>query len=242
MRTLARVAIAASSLAALAGTAVAASVTYPTKPIRVLVGFAPGGGSDTIGRIVGPKLSEGLGQPIVIDNRPGALSYGSAGHGSFAHLGMELFKHAAGVDMVHVPYKGAGPAMVDLIGGQIQLLFSSAVAAGPALKMGKAKALAVTSARRAKALPELPTIAESGVPNFELSGWYGVVAPAGTPEPLIVMLNQHIARVLALPDVQARLSDDGSEPTPTTPAQFRASIAKEIQRWKTLVQQTKLSL
>ena len=307
-----------------AATAVAATNNpYPTKPVRMLVGFAPGGGSDTLGRLVGQKLSENLGQPIVIDNRPGAngviameltarapadgytllvvsgssvvsatlvtkvafdinkafapvsllamqpyvllvpqslpvnnvkelivyakgkpgaLNYGSSGHGSSAHLGMELFKQMAGVDMVHIAYKGIGPAIADLMSGRVQLLFGSAVSAGNAAKTGRVKALAVTSARRAKSLPDLPTIADSGVPNFDLSGWYGVVAPAGTPQAVIARLNEEISRVLASPEIQTRLSNDGSEATPTTPAQLRQIIANEIQRWQKLMQQTNLGL
>ena len=307
-----------------AASAVAAtSNAYPTKPVRMLVGFAPGGGSDTLGRLVGQKLSESIRQPIVIDNRPGAggviamemaarapadgytvmvvsgssvvsatlvtkvafdinkafapisllatqpyvllvpqslpvnsvkeliahakakpgaLNYGSSGHGSSAHLGMELFKQMAGVDMVHIAYKGIGPAIVDLMSGRVQLLFGSAVSAGNAAKTGRVKALAVTSARRAKSLPDLPTIAESGVPNFDLTGWYGVVAPAGTPQAVIAKLNQKLAQLLASPEIQTRLSNDGSEATPTTPAQFRQIIANDIQRWQKLMQQTNLGL
>lgn len=323
MRSLAAIAIGSCWSLAATGAVAATNNPYPTKPVRMLVGFAPGGGSDTLGRLVGQKLSENLGQPIVIDNRPGAggviameltarapadgytlmvvsgssvvsatlvtkvafdinkafapisllatqpyvllvpqslpvnsvkeliahakakpgaLNYGSSGHGSSAHLGMELFKQMAGVDMVHIPYKGIGPAIADLMSGRVQLLFGSAVSAGNAAKTGKVKALAVTSARRAKSLPDLPTIAESGVPNFDLSGWYGVVAPAGTPQAIIAKLNQEIARVLASPEIQTRLSNDGSEATPTTPAQFRQIIANEIQRWQKLMQQTNLGL
>jgi tripartite-type tricarboxylate transporter receptor subunit TctC len=153
---------------------------------------------------------------------------------------MELFKQRAGVDMVHIAYKGIGPAILDLIGGQIQLLFGSAVSAGAAIKTGKVRALAVTSARRAKSLPDLPTIAESGVANFDLSGWYGLVAPAGAPQPIIAKLNREVARVLSSPDMQARLSGDGSEPAPSTPAQLAATISHEIQTWQRLVQQTNL--
>ena len=174
--------------------------------------------------------------------KPGALNYGSSGHGSSAHLGMELFKQMAGVDMVHIAYKGIGPAIVDLMGGRVQLLFGSAVSAGNAAKTGRVKALAVASARRAKSLPDLPTIAESGVPNFDLTGWYGVVAPAGTPPAVIAKLNQEIAQLLASPEIQTRLSNDGSEATPTTPAQFKQIIANDIQRWQKLMQQTNLGL
>jgi tripartite-type tricarboxylate transporter receptor subunit TctC len=296
---------------------------YPTKSVRVLVGFAPGGGSDTLGRIVGQRLSERLSQPVVIDNRPGAngviameltakapadgytlmlisgssvvsatlvtkvtydlnkafapvsllamqpyillvprplpvntvkelvqyakskpgaLNYGSSGHGSSAHLGMELLKQMAGLDMVHVAYKGIGPAIVDLVGGQVQLLFASAVSAAPALQTGKVKALAVTSLQRAKALPELPTVAESGVPGFDLTGWYGVVGPAGTPQYAVAKLNQDLRHVLNLPDVQSRLSDDGSEAAPGTPAQFRETISQEIQKWRKLMERSNFVL
>jgi tripartite-type tricarboxylate transporter receptor subunit TctC len=299
------------------------STAYPTKPVRVVAGFAPGGGSDTLGRLVGQKLSELLGQPFIIDNRPGAngviameltakapadgytlmvisgssvvsatlvtkvafdinkafdpisllakqpyvllvtqslpvndvkqlvayaksrpgaLNYGSSGHGSSAHLGMELFKQMAGVDMVHIAYKGVGPAIADLIAGRVQLLFGSAVSAGAAVKTGKVRALAVAGAHRAKALPDLPTIAESGVPKFDLTGWYGLVAPAGVPQPVIAKLNQSVARALNSPDVQSRLGHDGSEPSPGTPQQLAETIANEIQRWRKLMQQTNLKL
>lgn len=307
-----------------AATAASSSVpAFPTKPVRVLVGFAPGGGSDTLGRLVAPRLSELLGQPLVIDNRPGAngviamdlaakapadgytlmiasgssvvsatlvtkvdfdinkafapisllakqpyvlmvsqslpvtdvkglvsyakskpgaLNYGSSGHGSSAHLGMELFKQMAGVEMTHIAYKGIGPAITELIGGQIQLLFGSAVSAGAAVKTGKVRALAVTSARRAKALPELPTIAESGVPKFDLTGWYGLVAPAGVPRAIISQLNQAVGRALNVPEVQSRLTSDGSEAAAGTPEQFGQTIAREIETWRKLMQQTQLKL
>lgn len=299
------------------------SNAYPTKPVRLIVGFAPGGGSDTLGRMVGHRLSESLGQSIVIDNRPGAngviamemtarapadgytlmvisgssvvsaalvskggldikksfapisllamqpyallvpqslpvnsvkelisyakskpgaLNYGSSGYGSSAHLGMELFKQMAGVDMTHVAYKGIGPAIVDLMSGRVQLLFGSAVSAGTAAKSGKVKVLAVTSAKRAKALPDLPTIAEAGVTNFDLTGWYGLVAPEGTPQPIIAKLTQEVSRVLALPDIQSRLNTDGSEAAPTTPAQMTKVIVDEIERWQKLMRQTNLKL
>jgi len=173
-------------------------------------------------------------------SKPGALNYGSSGQGSAAHLGMELFKQAAGVDMAHIPYKGIGPAITELMGGQIHLLFGSTVSAGAAVATGKVRALAVTSMRRAKALPDLPTIAESGVSNFDLTGWYGLVAPAGVPGPVITKLNQAAAHVLSLPDVQNKLTRDGSEPVPSTPAQLATTIAKEIRTWKKLMQQSNL--
>jgi tripartite-type tricarboxylate transporter receptor subunit TctC len=308
--------------AATATAATPAKSDYPSKPIRILVGFEPGGGSDTLTRLITPKLTEILGQALVIDNRPGAngvismeltaraspdgytllnlsassvvsaalltrvsfdttrafapvsmltrypyvllvsqsmpanvkdliayaknkpgaLSYGSSGFGSAAHLGMELLKQTAGLDMVHVPYKGVGPAITDLIGGRIQLLFGSTVSSAAAVKTAKVRAIAVTSARRAKALPDLPTIAESGVPKFDLTGWYGLVGPAGVPQPVVAKLNQAVAHVMSLPDVQSALNRDGSEPAPSTPGELAQTVVREVRTWKKVMQQSNLKL
>lgn len=289
---------------------------YPSKPIRVLVGFAPGGGSDILSRAVGQKLAERWGQPVVTDNRagaggtialdlaaraapdgytllvisgsqitnatlvtkvpfdiraayapitqmtsqpyvllehpsvpaksvkeliayakanPGKLNYASSGTGSSAHLGMELFKSLAHVDMVHVPYKGSGQALIDLLGGQVQLLLASAISAGPHLKAGKLRALGVTSGKRSPHLPDLPAIAEAGVPGFDVIGWYGLVAPAGTPPVIIAALNREVAQILRTADVQDKLAADGTDAAPGTPAQFRTTIVQEIEKWTQLV-------
>ena len=289
--------------------------TYPSKPIRVLVGFAPGGGSDILSRAVGQKLAERWGQPVVTDNRAGAggtialelaaraapdgytllvisgsqitnatlvtkvpfdirvayapitqmtsqpyvllehpsvpaksvkeliayakanagkLNYASSGTGSSAHLGMELFKSLAHVDMVHVPYKGSGQALIDLLGGQVQLLLASAISAGPHLKTGKLRALGVTSARRSPHLPDLPAIAEV-VPGFDVTGWYGLVAPAGTAPAIVAALNREVAQILRTADLQEKLAADGTDAAPGTPAQFKTTIVQEIEKWTGLV-------
>lgn len=307
---------------AVSGPTLAQSKSYPTKPVRVLVGFAPGGGSDTLARLVGTPLGERLGQSMIIDNRPGgngviamnlatnaqpdgytlmvlsnssvvsaslltkvpydvreayspismiavqpyvltvsrtlpintvkeliahakaqkgALNYGSSGQGSSAHLGMELFKHMAGVDITHIPYKGIGPAMVDLSTGQVQLLFASAVAAGAAARTGKVKPLAVGSRRRAEGLPDIPTVEESGLPGFELTGWFGLVGPAGLPADVVSRLNREVVSILSQPAVKARLANDGSEASPGSPAAFRKTMLSEIDRWAKLIKQANLN-
>jgi len=297
--------------------------SYPTKPVRVLVGFAPGGGSDLLGRIVAQKLSERLGQPMIVDNRPGgngviamtlaaqssadgytlmvlsnssavsaahltkvsfdvnrafspismiavqpyvllvtnsvpatnvkeliafakskngALNYGSSGHGSSAHLGMELLKHMAKIDMVHIAYKGIGPAFIDLASGQVQTLFASAVSAGNAVRTGKIRAIAVGSLKRAQGLPDLPTVAESGLTGFELTGWFALVGPAHMPSDIVSMLNRELTQSLNAADVKAKLANDGSEASPGTPEELRKTMAREIAMWGKLIADTKLKL
>lgn len=325
MKRLHALRIAAFALAALSNPVGAAGTgpAYPSKPVRVLVGFAPGGGSDILSRAVGQKLAEAWNQPVITDNRPGAggtialelaaratpdghtllvisgsqitnaslvtkvrfdlriayapitqmtsqpyvllehpsvpaksvkelieyakanpgkLNYASSGTGSSAHLGMELFNALAGTRMVHVPYKGSGQALIDLIGGQVQLLLASAISAGPHLKSGKLRALGVTSAKRAAGLPDLPTIAESGLRGFDVTGWYGLVAPAGTPAALVRLVNAEVARILQSADFRAKLAADGSEAAPSTPAEFRSIISGEIEKWTKLVRTAGIKL
>ena len=296
---------------------------YPTKPIRILVGFAPGGGSDLLSRLIGQKMSERWGQAVVTDNRPGAggtialdlaakaapngytllvisgsqitnatlvtrvpfdirtmyspitqltsqpyvllvhpsveaktvkelvayakanpgrLNYASSGTGSSAHLGMELFSALAHVKMVHVPYKGSGQALIDLIGGQVQLLLASAISAAPNLKSGKVRALGVTSAKRSRNMPDLPTIAEAGVPGFDVTGWYGIVAPPATPRALVDKLNRELVTLIDDPSVEDKLAADGAEAAPSTPAQFQKTIRDEIDKWTRLVQANSIKL
>lgn len=295
----------------------AAATAYPVKPIRVLVGFSPGGGSDLISRAMGQKLAERWGQPVVTDNRagaggtialelaaraapdgytllvvsgsqitnatlvtrvpfdlraayspiaqmttqpyvllahpsvpartvkeliaharahPGKLNYASSGTGSTAHLGMELFKSLAQVDLVHVPYKGSGQALIDLLGGQVHALLASTIASGPHMKTGKLRALAVTSGKRARLLPELPTVAETGVAGFDVTGWYGLVAPKGTPAAIVEGLSREVGRIMRSPDVEDKLAADGTEAAPSTPAQFSITIVQEIEKWTRVVQ------
>ena len=163
------------------------------------------------------------------------LNYGSSGTGGPAHLGGELFKIDAGVDMLHIPYKGTGPAVIDLVGGQLQVGLLSLASSMPHVKSGRLKALAVTSPKRAIVAPELPTIAESGYPGFEVRSWYGLLAPAGTPKTIIDKLSSQIAAVLRQPEVIAKLASDGAEPGGDTPAEFAAYIKSEAERWGKVV-------
>ena len=300
--------------AALPGGAGAAE-EYPTRPIRMLVGFAPGGGTDLTARPVAQKLGELLGQQVIVENRPGvggniatelvvraapdgytllmgtiaalsinptlyrdltfdpekdlapviqvvdvanvlalhpsvpansvkelialakqrSLSAGSSGIGATGHLSIELFNLLAGVKLVHVPYKGGGPAMTDLVGGQVDLVFATTASAGPQMKGGRIKGIAVTTARRSALMPELPTVAEAGVPGFEVNNWYGLVAPAKTPRAIIDRLNAATTKVLNSPEVKATLYGQGLDPAPGTPEQFGAYIRSERIKWAKVI-------
>ena len=281
---------------------------YPTKPIRVIVTISAGGGPDVVVRMVSQIVNEKLGQPFVVDNRPGggtvlatdlvanaapdgytllsstdtlmlvgamkrvnydvrkafepvvqmtaqwyvmvvnpslpiksvkeliayakarpdALSYGSQGMGTTGHLSMERFKTLTGARMVHVPYKGAAPALLDIIGGQIHTMFSSAVSALPHIGSGKLRGIAVTSPKRLSFLPDMPTVAESGVADFRASNAYNLVAPAGTPRAIVLALNHAISSGLNTPAMVKRLTTDGAEPAPpATPDEFKAMMARE---------------
>ena len=293
---------------------------YPDRPIRFIVGFAPGGVTDIVARALGQKLYERLGQQVVVDNRaggsgtiaavmtakappdgytllmssistmatnvstsahlpydpvrdfapitlvlvtpylatvnaalpaanlrdfialaktkPGQLNFGSSGTGGGAHLAVELFKVTAGIELTHVPYKGASLALTDLMGGHIQLTFSQPPIVLPHIKTGKVKGLAITSAHRLAALPDFPTVAESGLAGYEATSWQGLVAPAGTPRAIIVKLNGEIRRALQLPDIGARLAAEGSEAGVTTPDEFGAYIRREIAKWSKVVKES----
>jgi len=167
--------------------------------------------------------------------QPGKLSYGSSGAGNAGHLAGELFKTMAKVDMVHIPYKGGAPAMVDLIAGQIQLVFASAPTSVPQIKAGKIRALAVTTARRSAVLPDLPTVAESGLPGFEADNWYGIVTVAGTPRAIIDRLNAEIVRALQSPDVKQMLFTQGLEVKTSTPQAFGAYMKSEFDKWAKVI-------
>ncbi len=167
--------------------------------------------------------------------RPGKLSYGSAGSGAPSHLAVELLKVMTRIDVVHVPYKGMAPALTDLIGGQLQLSIPTIAAGLPLTRAGKLRALAVTGAHRAPAEPELPTVAEAGVPGYQASNWYGFAAPAQTPRAIVNKLNQEFARILAAPEVREKLLVVGMEPATTTPAQFADFIKSEMSKWARVV-------
>jgi len=307
-----------ASSAAQSGTA-----PYPTKPVRLLVPFAPGGGTDITARSIAQGLTERLGQQFVADNRPGAngtiavdvlskalpdghtismissshsvnasliknlpydlakdvqpitqattqpyalvvhpsvqaktvkdlialakakpgqLNYGSSGTGGLSHLSGALFGHLAQIDIVHVPYKGGNPAMIDVIAGQIQMLYSTILQAQSHIKTGKLRPLAVTTAKRSRAAPELPTMNEAGVKGYEVAGWYGVIAPLKTPQPIIARLNKEIVAILHLPELASRLAADGSEPVGSTPEQFGAHIRTEVTKWAKLTKQMNIRM
>jgi tripartite-type tricarboxylate transporter receptor subunit TctC len=172
-------------------------------------------------------------------SKPGELNYGSGGVGTAPHLAGELFNHMAGVKMVHIPYKGSGPALTELLGGHLSLMFNTMAQTTPHVKAGTLRGLAVTSAKRSEAIPELPTVAESGLPGYEKVGWFGVLAPAGTPKEIVTKLNIEINKVLNMPDVKGRLASLGSEPTGiTTPEQFAAFIKAEITKWAKVVKES----
>ena len=173
--------------------------------------------------------------------QPGKLTYGSSGAGNAGHLAAELFKSMTKTDMVHVPYKGGAPAMIDLIAGQVQLVFSSAPTAVPQVKAGKVRALAVTTLRRSAVLPDLPTIAESGLPGYEADNWYGIVTTAGTPRPIIEYLNAEINRALTSPDVKQILFLQGLEVRTSTPAEFGAYMKSEFDKWAKVIKDAGIS-
>jgi tripartite-type tricarboxylate transporter receptor subunit TctC len=173
--------------------------------------------------------------------KPGQLSYASSGNGSGPHLGFELLKSVARIDVVHVPYKGAGPANVDLISGQVQAMFNNFLAAMPQIKAGRLRVLAVTSDKRSPVMPELPTLAESGLPGFDVTGWYALLAPAGTPREIVNKVQADVAGALRVPAVHSRLASEGAEPVGTTPDQFAKFLAAEIRKWGTVIRDAKVT-
>ncbi len=289
---------------------------YPTKPIRIIAPFSPGGGTDFIGRFIAQKLTERLGQSVIVDNRPGAggnlgaelavkaapdgytlllvagsytvnpslyklsfdsanditpivllsqgpfvvavhpsvpvktlqelidyakknpdkLAYGSAGSGSVTHLAGELFLDMAKVKMVHVPYKGTGPMLNDAIAGTVQVLFGSVATTLQHIKSGRLRGLAVTTAKRIAAAPELPTVAEAGVPGYEVTLWHGLVGPKGIPRPIVDRLNSEVEIALKVKETGEHLAADGVTPAGGTPEQFQALIKSDIERWRKVVQ------
>ena len=290
---------------------------YPTKPVKLVVPFPPGGSLDITGRLLAQKLTEVWGQPVVVENKPGAggnigadlvakspsdgytillgalsthavnpnlyakmpydavkdfapitliaitpnvlvvnaaspvnnvrefiayakanpgkLAFGSGSNGSAGHLAGELFKVETGSDAVHVPFKGGAPATQALLAGDTQFMFDNLANAMAQVKAGKLKALAVTTAQRSPLVPELPTMAEAGLPGFDISTWYGLFAPAGTPPAVVAKWNADVAKILNSPDVRAKLVADGAEPSPNTPEQFAQMIARELSKYARIV-------
>jgi tripartite-type tricarboxylate transporter receptor subunit TctC len=174
--------------------------------------------------------------------KPGQLTYASAGIGSPSHLAGELFKTMGGVDLVHVPYKGSGAALTDVIGGQVSISFGGLAAAAPQAKAGKLRILGVTTANRLAALPDVPTVAESGIPGFEVSSWFGVLAPVRTPDRIVRKLHTEIAKILLVADVRDRLASDGAEVVGNTPEEFAAFIRKELQKWAPVIKAARIEI
>jgi tripartite-type tricarboxylate transporter receptor subunit TctC len=310
-------AVLAAACLVLAGTGLAAAQNYPSRPVRLIIPFPPGGSNDVVGRLIAIKLGDRLGKQVVVDNRggaggvigteavakappdgytllvvsmahavnpwlyklnydpikdfapvgllakganvlvvtpslpvhsvaelialakkqPGDLQYASAGIGSFQHLGSELFKLMAGVDMLHVPFKGGGPALVDVVGGHTKVMFSSMVQTVPQIHSGKLRALGTGGLQRSAVLPEVPTIAEAGVPGYEAVNWWGIVAPVGTPQAIIDKLNTEILAVQNAPEVQKQFALEGGEPVPMKPDVFGAYMVSEMNKWEKVVKQ-----
>jgi tripartite-type tricarboxylate transporter receptor subunit TctC len=172
--------------------------------------------------------------------KPGALNFASAGNGSSGHLTAELFKSMAGIPVTHIPYKGAGPALIDVLAGQVHYMFANILSSLPYVKSGRVKGLAVTSARRSPIAPEIPTVEESGVKGYQVTSWYGVLAPAGTPQPIIDKLNTDINAVMKSSEMQTWLSRDGAVAVAATPDQFAQHIATEIARWRKVVKEARI--
>lgn len=187
--------------------------------------------------VVNPKLPvKSVAELIALAKaKPGTLNYGSSGIGGLSHLSGALFASLAKIDIAHVPYKGGAPAMTDVITGNIDMLFSTILQSHAHIEAGQLRPLAVTTAKRSQAAPQLPTMQEAGVPGFEVAGWYGVMAPAHTPPAIIAKLNKEIVRILHMPDVAKNLAIDGSEPVGSTPEEFKAHIAKEVAKWRKLI-------
>lgn len=173
---------------------------------------------------------------------PGKLTYASAGNGTSIHLAGEVFVSMAGLNIMHVPYKGSGPAITDLLGGQVDLMFDSITSARPHIQSGKLRALAVTTAKRSSALPEVPTIAEAGVPGYEVSPWFAVFAPAGTPPDVLARLNKVLNEAMKQPEISKKLESVGAEPIGSTPQELAAHLSKEIDRWGKLIKERNIRL
>lgn len=303
---------------------VLAAGEYPSRPVRIVVPYPPGGSADLIGRMVADKLSKSLGQPVVVENkggasgaigsesvaradpdghtllvgisdthalnpavnpklsyspqkdfepisllavqpfvlavgptvqaqsladfvkvakdRPGKVSFASNGPGGLQHLAMELLSGAAGMKALHVPYKGAGPALSDVMGGQVDAIFISLQGAGGNFKSGKLRPLAITAPKRLDVAPEIPTFAESGHPSFQVNQWYGLFAPKGTPPAIVAKLSEHVRAAMNAPDVSGKLRSAGTEPVGSGPDEFRTFLAREIDQWARVARENNIRI
>jgi tripartite-type tricarboxylate transporter receptor subunit TctC len=299
----------------------ASAQEYPARPVRFILPFPPGGGTDILGRVIAERLSANLGQPVVVENRggaggnvgaeaaarsspdgytlvlaapslaispslysklnydplkdfapvslvatvpnvmitdpsveaktlqefialarsrPGAMNFGSGGSGTSNHLAGELFNIVTGAKLVHVPYKGVNLAMQDVLSGRVQLVFIGIPAALPHIKAGRLRALALVAPQRSPALPDVPTIAEAGLKDFEVTTWYGVLAPAGTPRPIVMRLNAELVKIMHAPDTKERLAGIATDPHTSTPEEFAAYLKQEIAKWGDVVRKANL--
>jgi len=303
----------------------AAAADYPTRAIKMVVPFAPGGGTDVLGRIIGQRLSEQWGQPVVVENQPGAsggigtkaaakadpdgytllmastgalmaasaslapdgdfdvnkffapitvvaappylivinpnvpansiaeliklarekpkaLSFGSSGIGAASHLSGALFEKDAKIELLHVPYKGTGPAVTDLLGGRIDMMFSPSTTVQALIDGGQLKALATTGAKRSKFFPKVPTVAEDNLPGYSSVGWFGLLAPAHTPKDIVAKLNKAVVAIMAMPDVIEHMAKLGAEPEPQAPDEFGRYINADVAKWAALVREQNITL
>ena len=308
---------------AVTGATCAVAATYPEKPVRMVVPFPPGGGTDVVARAIALKLTEQWGQSVVVDNRPGAasmvgtemlaravpdgytlgfvsmshtinpsiykklpfdpiadfspvvlaatapnvlvvnpgvgaksvaelvqiakarpgkLNFPSSCNGGVSHLSMEMFRYAAGIDIVHVPYRGAGPALTALLANETQLMMATTPVALPQMKAGRLIALATTGLKRSSLAPEIPTVAEAGYPGFEADTWYGMLAPAKVPPALVNQANAAVTKMLTQADFKERLAHEGAQPAGGTPAQFAAHIKSEIEKWAKIVRMARVKI
>ena len=300
----------------------ASGQSYPTKPVRIVDAFPPGGGSDVVARLIAPKLTEAWGQQVLVENRggaggtigaehalrsapdgytvliatgsysvnpsvyklpydpvndvsvigqtaagpfvavvhpafpvksikelialarskPGQIDYASTGTGGITHLVMEYFKLTAGVNLTHIPYKGTGPAVSDLLGGQIQVMFAASAPVMPHVRSGRLRALAVTGPKRVAAAPELPTVIEAGVPGYDVTLWYALLGPKNLPREIVALWNTEVNRIIQLPDIRERFASGGLEPQPGTPDAFTAILKRDVERWAKVVKQAGIRL
>ncbi len=317
MKSFFRLAVLSIALAGIGSASPALAQSYPSKPLHLIVPFAAGGTGDVLGRLLASKMSEGLGQPVVVEFKPGAgttlgtdfvakaapdgytilfsasttmsinatlysklpydtlkdlapvsllaaipnmlvanhalpantvqelialakanpgkLNYASPGSGTTPHLAGELFNAAAGIKMVHVPYKGAGPAIIDVLGGHVPMLFDNIPSVQPQVNSGKMKAIAVTSAKRSPAMPNVPTFAEAGLTGFEANSWWAILAPAGTPKDIIARLNAEVVKALNDAGLRERFLGLGADPAPSTPEECGAHMKAEVAKWAAIV-------
>jgi len=194
--------------------------------------------------VVNPKVAANNAAELIAYAKvnPGKLSFGSSGVGSATHLSGALFQHMAGIDLLHVPYRGTGPAVTDLLGGRIDMLFAPAVVVTPHIESGRLKVIGATTPKRSALFPKIPTIAESGLPGYESLGWFGVFAPAKTPPAIVAKVSADTARALALPDARKRMNEQGAEPAPNSPEVFTAFVNAEVDKWLGLAKQAGIKL